>query len=778
MASGSGSAALSAEVAEGLAAEQAVADADDLVASAAQFRVRAHKEAADADDDVAVLEETLSALSGRSVRSLAPSVGASVNMAQEQTSLEATAKNMGLKTDAIAALIKFPIRYPLIFRALLARGGGRDSPAVLEDFSLLVLLPAVLAAKAQDHGLKMLREAASRSAACAGAPGAQALRALNDATFDLLASDAIDTEAVGMDVSPLDLCLGVLPLTQLGLHFWYKHHSFRPVEASALLAAARAMSFVVAGAVDPGPGLLPFLPLWQTALGTDDDVPHEEIYFSLVEALHRDAHARGAGFVSIEVGGSPVTWDAFALGRVAAWRADSGGLLGAGRRLPSRVDLITLVRQLQRFADACAVTAYAPGSLRPPTLGASARLALIHADPPAPRPRPARRERRAPTRGPPPRQAQVPLGEPVRISTMVVPTAINILATTPLLRAGWRVTLQGGTIGSTISAAGGMPVPLRHDGAGNIFLEVVPEGFGYTPYCAADGAHRLLPRSHFLLDTGAEISVVAPQNIALLREIGTIPIITVTGFSGEPVFPSAAGVFCLYPPRAARGTSALPAGWGGRVCYVAPLWDRPYDTESAMVLALKVHDAAMRRTRASANPPVKQAHILAERYNCINADSLTALLLASPIGVADGILESVVPGTDYSQGYASNIMKAPPIHATRYTLSSAIRDAMPPGHVWWTDVSNMRPPDFQGNTYSRLFAEERTSYAVTTYSSRKDSGTLVSQLEELRAWITQHVPGGNLSVLRCDFASEIVRQGHGDDVNTRALSAYCDQGAS
>ena len=89
----------------------------------------------------------------------------------------------------------------------------------------------------------------------------------------------------------------------------------------------------------------------------------------------------------------------------------------------------------------------------------------------------------------------------------------------------------------------------------------------------------------------------------------------------------------------------------------------------------------MRRVRTSAFPPTKHAHILAERYNCVNADSLRALIVASPIGVADGLLEAVVPGTDYSQGYASNIMKAPPIHATRYTLSFAIRDAMPPGHV-------------------------------------------------------------------------------------------------
>lgn len=62
---------------------------------------------------------------------------------------------------------------------------------------------------------------------------------------------------------------------------------------------------------------------------------------------------------------------------------------------------------------------------------------------------------------------------------------------------------------------GGPRVPLCHDGAGNIFLEVIPKGFGYTPYRDALVAHRILPRSHFLLDTGAEISAVAPQNAAL-----------------------------------------------------------------------------------------------------------------------------------------------------------------------------------------------------------------------------------------------------------------------
>ena len=33
----------------------------------------------------------------------------------------------------------------------------------------------------------------------------------------------------------------------------------------------------------------------------------------------------------------------------------------------------------------------------------------------------------------------------------------------------------------------------------------------------------------------------------------------------------------------------------------------------------------------------------------------------------------------------------------------------------------------------------------------------------------------NCAFLRCDFASETVRQGHGDAIYTKALSDYCDR---
>ncbi len=95
---------------------------------------------------------------------------------------------------------------------------------------------------------------------------------------------------------------------------------------------------------------------------------------------------------------------------------------------------------------------------------------------------------------------------------------------------------------------------------------------------------------------------------------------------------------------------------------------------------------------------------------------------------------------------------------------------MPPGHMWWTDISNQRPPDWEGNTYSRLFSEGRSHGAAKFYSPRKDSSTLIDHFDRMHVWISQHAPGGALSVVRCDFASEAARQGHGDEVYTKAIS--------
>ena len=185
--------------------------------------------------------------------------------------------------------------------------------------------------------------------------------------------------------------------------------------------------------------------------------------------------------------------------------------------------------------------------------------------------------------------------------------------------------------------------------------------------------------------------------------------------------------------------------------------------------------AALRGLRTSVVPPIRSYHVLAGRFNCANVAALRALVSACPVGLAADIITDLPDDTDLGQGIAAGIMKAPPIHASRHGISRAIRDAVPPGHVWWADLSNQHPPDFAGNTYRRLFSEERCMVAKTFYSKTKDSATLIAQLDEMRVWIGQNVPGGALSVLRCDFATEAVRQSHGDDIYTKAMSDYMDR---
>jgi len=118
--------------------------------------------------------------------------------------------------------------------------------------------------------------------------------------------------------------------------------------------------------------------------------------------------------------------------------------------------------------------------------------------------------------------------------------------------------------------------------------------------------------------------------------------------------------------------------------------------------------------------------------------------------------------------------RAAPVHPALNQISRSIRESAPPGSTWLTDISHPHEPDFDGNIYGRLFAEETTAYAREYFSSDKSCASLVLHLTQLQSWILKHVPGGKLVLLRCDFGSEYAKQGHGDDILTRALSAFCD----
>ena len=726
--------------------------------------------------------------------------------AREQQNIVALTSSLAHASDAIGFLTAHARRYPLTTAALREAGGAEGSPpAVLQDFSVLVLLPAVHAAKQQEHGLYLLHGAASRDRTCAASVRAEA-RLNRAALFDVACDAAIRTGRVRVTVSPLDLCLGVVPVAQLALYVFLENHAYRVPAVSPLIAEAQKVSFVTNGRLHPA-GIDALYAAWGLALGEGQDIPHAEIMFHLVEALTRDAEAAGAAGTKVPIAGVPTSWTDFAFGVLQRWQDDHSGLTGA-KRTPDPGELRALFYQIDEFARRSFATAHVPGSIYPPTPGYTARCISAGGVPPAPPPSPPRPPRTpragpastvvarvagmgspaAPAPAPPgalgarPHRGAVH-GETVylRIPFLVVPGGQSILSTAPLVAAGWVITLSAADADSFFTVPGVPGThPLWRDTAGNYYASFVVARGGVV-IATQSAAHARLVRHHFLLDSGAEVSIVGPGGLSLLRELGSRPIPTLRAVAGPALPVLDTGILLLVlPAGATRVVPVLPAP-PARVApdqaarTPGPDGSPPPGAAAAPEGGAQAPELHVAAARTSAFPPIKDVMTLASRFNLNTAAAITAFVEATPLGLADGLAAKVDAGTDYSQGYApAAILKAPPIHAARYEISMAIRDATPPGSVWWTDVSNVRPEDFDGNVVSRLFAEERTGYAITYYSPRKDTATLVDQIAGLASWVAANVPGGELRVLRCDFATEAVKQGHGDDIYTAGIRAYCD----
>ena len=140
-----------------------------------------------------------------------------MDASREQQHLVASVTALAHAADAVAALNGFRKRFPNIHREFLARVVQLHGPIPAHDLSSFpptILVPAVHAARTQEHGLLTLRASSAASATLAGAHGTEAAARL-DALFDYSAAQAIKHGDVGFEVSLLDACLGVLPLTQI-----------------------------------------------------------------------------------------------------------------------------------------------------------------------------------------------------------------------------------------------------------------------------------------------------------------------------------------------------------------------------------------------------------------------------------------------------------------------------------------------------------------------------------------------------------------------------------
>ena len=115
-----------------------------------------------------------------------------------------------------------------------------------------------------------MRLSAHAEAALAGEPGVNAAFNLG-LGFDQECAALIDGGTFTLDLDPLEMLLGVLPLLQLALHVWFAEHLPRLRGVSELESAATALSFITGGLFSPRAAFRPFLIIYATTISRGDD---------------------------------------------------------------------------------------------------------------------------------------------------------------------------------------------------------------------------------------------------------------------------------------------------------------------------------------------------------------------------------------------------------------------------------------------------------------------------------------------------------------------------
>ena len=244
------------------------------------------------DSEMATLRRLLAALRGTA----APG---GVDPSQSAVHTTAAVTSQAQVSEATAYLTSLRTRFPNIHRAM-QKATDTEGLATLSDFPAPVLVAAVHAAKLQEHGLKVLLQSARHEAAPLGESGKAVVHAL-DRGFDYDAAELIELGTVDLDLQPLDLALGVIPLLQLALHIWYDGHRHTHATTSPLLAAAKAFKLHQGAVFDPRVGLRPLREEFAAALGSKDLVPTDAVYQALVKAITSEAVSTEAAATSAAI---------------------------------------------------------------------------------------------------------------------------------------------------------------------------------------------------------------------------------------------------------------------------------------------------------------------------------------------------------------------------------------------------------------------------------------------------------------------------------------------
>ena len=154
--------------------------------------------------------------------------------------------NARTSNNGAAILARIGGRFPGIREALLLSAQVTDYTTSSFAFPTEVIAEAAHAARMQEMGYEILRNSALAEAAAHGGPGTHAAFCLG-AGFDGTCTDLISRGVLTLDLDPLEMLLGVLPVLQLALQVWCHYHiPPKPVHPVSNWPPAPSLSFPTA----------------------------------------------------------------------------------------------------------------------------------------------------------------------------------------------------------------------------------------------------------------------------------------------------------------------------------------------------------------------------------------------------------------------------------------------------------------------------------------------------------------------------------------------------
>ena len=113
--------------------------------------------------------------------------------------------------------------------------------------------------------------------------------------------------AFDLDLDPLEITLGVLPLLQLALHVWFARHRPAIADGLRLLTAARAVSFVADGQFNMGKFYTPFVSVYSAVIADGEEFDTDKVVGALLYAIQLSLP--GPTDLEADVGGDTVSWE-------------------------------------------------------------------------------------------------------------------------------------------------------------------------------------------------------------------------------------------------------------------------------------------------------------------------------------------------------------------------------------------------------------------------------------------------------------------------------------